>query len=398
MISNIAEIHEGTRYRIKDREKAGVYQEISNSPGSSRKCITARLKLRPTTVSKIVGELISDGLVEESEERLPGSSGRPQISLRPVMNRLSTVTIYVQAREIRAARINLAEDVLEEYAAALPADVTNDDFLGMCKVAFGAVTRELPSGSEVLGVAVSLVGTVNSAKKTWVSTARWRNIRDLDFLMLERQLGLPVILNRMQDAELRYFIQKNPACWKRNVLFVHWGFGIGASYAHAGSVIGSSIGRFCEIGHTRISPTAGKRCQCGAAGCLETEAALWAIQGRSRTIPEDISDERSIARVIRDADLLSDPVISGALDHFMTAVLNFHQVFYPDVIVFNGPFTENTDLFRRLELYLRSELPAYARDKVELVVIPGGFGGCVRGSVYPFFKGRLGDLLRTHSF
>jgi transcriptional regulator of PTS gene len=398
MISNIAEIHEGTRRRIKDEEKAVIYGEIHKSPGSSRKSITAKLKFRPSTVSKIVGELITDRLVLETEERIPDLPGRPQVLLRPNPDRLSAVTLYVQAREIRAARININEDILEEYARALPADVTNAAFLHMCSTAFGSVTRKVSPGEEVLGAAVSLVGTVNSSTKTLVSTARWRGLRNVEFSALENKLGVPVILNRMQDAELRYFIQKNPCYWKKNLLFIHWGFGIGAAYAHTGVIAGSALGRFCEIGHTRISLDSNLQCQCGSYGCLETVAALWAIQGQSRTIPADVADERRLADFVKDADFSEDPVVDLAVRHMGLAVLNLHQIFYPDAVVMIGPLAENPRLFRRIEDYIRSELPEYARRKVEFVMVPGGYRGAVRGSVYPFFEARLGELLRTYSF
>jgi transcriptional regulator of PTS gene len=398
MISNIAEIHAGTRRRIKDEEKAVIYQEIFTSPGCSRKAITAKLKIRPSTVSKIVNELISDRLIIETEERIPDLPGRPQVILRPNADRLSAVTIYVQAREIRAARININEDILEEYAKALPPDVANETFLRMCGTAFRSVTRKVGLGEEILGTAVSLVGTVDSANKTWVSTARWRGLRNVKFHVLEKKLKIPVILNRMQDAELRYFIQKNPCYWKKNLLFIHWGFGIGASYAHAGVIAGSALGRFCEIGQTRISLTSKKQCQCGSFGCLETAAALWAIQGKSRTIPTEVTDERKLAEFVKDADFSKDPVVDHAVRYMEMAVLNLHQIFYPDAVVFIGPLAENTRLFRRIEDFIRGELPEYARGKVEFVLVPGGYRGAVRGSVYPFFEDRLGELLRTYSF
>lgn len=398
MISTVEQIHKGKRYRLKDQDKARIYKDVCTTPRCSRKAIIRKLHIRPTTVSKIVRELIEDGLVEETSERFQESPGRAQVVLRPNKNRLTAVSITIQAREIRAFRINLSEEVLESYTENLSPEVNNEGFMESCLRAFRAVTRKLTGNSENLGVALSLVGTVDSTHKTWVSTARWRNIHNLDFTALENTLGQPVLINRMQDAELLYFIQKNPPYRERNVLLVHWGFGIGASYVSRGRLLDSTVGRTCEIGHLRVSPSSTKQCQCGAYGCLETEAALWALQGKTPLIPEGILDEEELSRHVRETDLLQDPSLKNAVQHFCVALYNFLQVFYPDTVLFIGPVTENREIFQFITRYMQTELPPYAKDRIEFLTLPGGFRGCMRSSVYPFFQNRLESLLKVRSF
>lgn len=404
MISTLEQIHQGKRYRLKDQDKAQIYQEICTTHRCSRKAIIRKLSIRPTTVSKIVRELIEDGLVEETPERFQEAPGRAQVVLRANPDRLTAISLTVQARQLRAVRLNIAEEVRERYMEALPPDVSNEGFLEACLRAYREVTREVIPGSEVLGVAVSLVGTVDGAHKRWVSTARWRNIQNLDFGILEQSLGQPVLINRMQDAELLYFLQKNPPFREKNVLFVHWGFGIGASYASKGKLLESTLGRTCEIGHMRVSPFSAKQCQCGAYGCLETEAALWALQGNTHLENElpflapGVIDEEELGRQFREIDVSENPLMEKAVNHFCLALYNLHQVFYPDTVLFLGPVTENPWVFQQIKRYMERELPVYARDRVEYLVLPGGFKGCIRSSVYPFFQRRLESLLRVRSF
>ncbi|GAB4367655.1 MAG: ROK family protein [Spirochaetales bacterium] len=406
MISTLEQIHQGKRYRLKDQDKALIYQEICTTPRCSRKTIIRKLHIRPTTVSKIVRELIEDGLVQETSERFQEAPGRAQVVLRPNPDRLTAVSITVQARQIRAVRLNITEDVQEQYAESLPAEVFNEGFLEACIRAYQAVTREVLSASEILGIALSLVGTVDSFHNKWISTARWRNIRDLNFESLEHRLQVPVMINRMQDAELLYFIQKNPSYREKNILFVHWGFGIGASYASRGRLLESTLGRTCEIGHLRISSSSTRQCQCGAYGCLETEAALWALQGKTPLVPEGILDEEELRHCFREAfrktdletALSRDHVMGNALNQFCMALYNLIQVFYPDAVLFLGPVTENPYVFQQIVQYMKRELPSYAKDRVEFLVLPGGFRGCIRSSVYPFFQKRLETLLKVRSF
>ncbi len=394
MLSTIGSIHDGERYRLKDREKALVFEKLATSAPCSRKWIAEQTGIRPTTVSWAVKELIEERFVTAVAAVEEDRPGRPAVLLQLEFNRLVAVSMYVQARELRTALINLAEEIVAEHIEPLAPDTDNREFLQACVRSFAVIGRHVPAGAEILGIALSLVGTVASGNNTWVSAARWRNIRTLDFGLLSEQLGLPVTINRMQDSELEYLVQKNLAYQHRNVLFVHWGFGIGAAYAHGGAVMGSTIGRFCEIGHTRLSLDHAKPCQCGAVGCLETEAALWAIRGEiSEDVKGSLTDERELGRTMRCPEIADHPAIARATHNVMLALLNIHQIFYPDVIVIAGPFTENEAVFSRLCRFLRSQLPDYAGDQVEILAVTADFRGCARGSVYRFFRSRLKQLL-----
>jgi len=397
MLSNIATVYQASHSRVKDREKSLVYQEISNFAPCSRKTVAEKTGIRQMTVSRVVHELLCDGLVEEREERTGEKRGRPEILLAPNLDRLTAISLYLQSRELHAVLMNIGERILNESFTTLDVDVTNEDFLENCEALVRGLAATIPKGSELLGVAISLVGTVSSEKKIWISASRWRNIRSLDFSLLEKRLALPLIINRMQDSELEYLVQKTPRYRGRNVLFLHWGFGIGASYAYKGKVLGSGVGRFGEIGHTRVAPDSEKSCQCGAKGCLETEAALWALRDDLRKFAGVVfTDERELGRIFRNEDILSCPAVERALEYVSFALLNLHQIFYPDVIVCYGPFTENAELFRRLERAIKDGLPSYAKDLVEMKAVHGGFQGCIRGSLYEFFKRRFRELLRVH--
>ncbi len=394
MLTTIGSIHDGNRYRLKDREKAMVFQELATNAPCSRKAIAERAGIRPTTVSRAVQELMGDELIKTVARSGEDGLGRPEVLLEIEVNRLVAISMYVQARELRTAVINLREESIVEYVVSLSAQTTNQEFLDACTSSIRAVHSKVPAKAELLGVGISLIGTVAAGANTWISAARWRNIRDLNFALLSCQLGLPVAINRMQDAELEYLVQKNPAYRAKNVLFLHWGFGIGASYANGGAVLGSTIGRFCEIGHTRLSLDHGKECQCGAIGCLETEAALWAIRDEiCSEIRGSLTDERELGQTMQAMDIVGHPAIKRAIRYVGLALANMHQILYPDVILFMGPFTHNEAVFRQLSAILRDHLPPYARDQVQLHAITGGFHGCIRGSVYRFFKRKLKAVL-----
>ena len=119
MIGHLAAIHEGTRHRIKDAEKAAVYERVCTNPDASRKSIALRCGLRPNTVSSAVQELIDDHLVREGPQRAqraPGRSGRPELSLQAEHDRLTALSLSVRSRELEGVLTNLGDRVLAEFA------------------------------------------------------------------------------------------------------------------------------------------------------------------------------------------------------------------------------------------------------------------------------------------
>lgn len=398
MLSDISNVYQNIHCRIKDKEKALVYQEISNFAPCSRKTVALKTGIRQMTVSRVVSEMLNDRLIFETEESSGDRRGRPEIQLRPNLNRLTAISLYLQARELHAALVNIGEEILKEDFVILDTDILNEDFIAAGVTLINRIVQSVPENSELLGVAFSLVGTVNSEKKTWISASRWHQIQNLELSALEKTLSLPILVNRMQDAELEYLVQKTPRYQQKNVLFLHWGFGISASYSYKGEVLNSSIGRFGEIGHTRVSGNSTKLCQCGARGCLETEAALWSLQDNlRRRIGIASTDERELGITFKNRDLLSEKIIANALKHVSFALTNLLQIFFPDAIIFYGPFTENEALFSTLSAGIRKELPAYIKDSVEIIAVNGGFHGCIRGSLYPFFKKRFRELFRVNT-
>jgi len=396
MLSDIASIHAGTRYRVKDLEKARIYQEICVKPGSSRKSISEKFELRPTTVSFVVQELIHDRLVKEGRNRTPGKPGRPELTLLPNLDRFVVISIYVQSRELRGVLVNMGDQVLAEQTRLIEEQADGATFLDTCRSIVEQLSAGVAEGSELLGVGLSLVGTVNPRTKIFSFAARWPRIHALDFHRLERRLKLPFALNRIHESELQYLIEKNKAYKRCSIVLFHWGFGIGISYSHMGRLLISSTGEFGEIGHTIINPDSQKRCQCGRFGCLETEAALWALLPEIRESNPDLEEhEEQYFELLQKPEVARLPAISRALRFVTLGVVNVQRLLSPDRILFVGPFTENAEIFRRLKEGFESSLFESEREHIRLEIVRGGFSGCSFGSSYPFFRARLRELLVT---
>jgi transcriptional regulator of PTS gene len=410
LLASIDRVHEGAPHRVKDDEKAMLYREICAGRPAARGSLARDLGLRPTSVSQAVRELLADGLVAESQEGPRGRSGRPERLLVPRPDRMAAISIYVDSRELKGALVNLDESILAEEFRTVPADAGNS---ALSAAIFGlarSLRRSVPRTARLVGASVSLVGTVNPRTATWVSAARWPKLSDLDLSKAEARLGFPVALRRTNETELEYWLACNPDAAGKSVVLLHWGFGIGSAVSYRGELLASSIGRFGEIGHIRLGGRAGGRpggrrrgggaaaCVCGSTGCLETQAALWALLPRLRArlgrLPED---EGELAPLLSDPRLLAVPVVREALLAVQDALLVLHRIFYPDIVLLSGPLPENPRIFARLAEGFHRSLPGYARGSVDFAAIPGGMNGCRRGGASPLFRDTLRETLRRRS-
>ncbi len=396
MILTFGTIHDGTRYRIKDREKAIIFQDICANGTATRKSIAEKYNFRPTSVSLAVQEMLDDNLTKEGKIKKPGKPGRPELILKPNYNLLTAISIYTEGRELKGALINLGEQIITERSVFVHGDTDNNRFKEQLTDLIDSLSASVPEDSVLIGAVISLVGTVNPSGKLWISSARWNKIQNLDFNIIQASRNLPVSIRRSLDAELEYQIIKNKELALKNVILFHWGFGIGAAYSCCGKILGSTIGRFGEIGHTQAGSTGKKKCLCGSYGCLETESAIWALLPRlEQQRPEAAEDERMFIGLLNRPDIKNSEIIESATHFTGIGLTNLYKILYPDVIIFIGPFTENKKIFSNLIRYFEDELPDYARRAVSYRVVTDGFRGAITGNVYLLFRKNLQKLLKA---
>jgi predicted NBD/HSP70 family sugar kinase/transposase-like protein len=380
--------------RIKDLEKARIFGEILSSNTTSRTRLARELELRPTTVSNVIKELIDDGLVGESTRPSEGRRGRPHLLLRPHLNRLSAISIYVVSTAIRGALVNLGDELVSERKRPLPVGAENDQIMEAIDEVISELAREVPANSELVGVGLSLPGRLNSQRSEWSQTSRWNRLQDLSFENIERELGVPVQLFNSMDAQLEYLLSAQAYLRRSGVILVHWGFGVGASYSMAGEVLGDRTGHFAEIGHWRVNLGNERLCACGSVGCVETVSALWALLPELRNrFPGTPEDENDFAAFLLDNPIEEDAVMDEAIDTMAVVLRNLYRILFPEFIMVHGPFTNKRTLFTKLSRRFYQELGKDQTRRVTLKALKMDNRREILGSCYPFFRSALDQYL-----
>ena len=395
---NLDDVFADGRARRTDLAKARIFLAILERNGAhfhTRRTLTESLSLRQATVSAMVGELIQDGLIVETEKATPVGKGRPETSLGVQANRIMMPVMQVVSREIIGVLLNLEGRIVSQSEVEIDEDQAKSENLDAAfqKIA-GELLAQRPVGTDITGIGISLPGIVDERGLHWISAARWPNLLGIDFHRLADKTGLEVRIERNRQAELRARLLRHPEEREGGILYVSWGYGISSAYAQNGTVLASTMGGFGDLGHWLVEPESRRKCLCGQFGCLEAHAALWALMPEIRNaFPETTSDPKAIMSLFETRDVSHIPRIEHATRLFALSLHNLFKAFFPDRIVLSGYFTQNPWIAQRVRRLFFSHMPAYALGRVALEFTDSKTYDAAIGVATPFFHEALRPLL-----
>lgn len=390
MLSLLHAVHDQTSHRIKDIEKAKIFQKIAMEPGITRKRIVAELKFRPTSVSNIVSELIVQHMVYEGELQNNGKKGRPEISLHMNPNYLVSIAVYVVSKQLKGVLLNITGEILAENSINVSPKMGNEDFLRLLVDLIEPLRQAKPLGSDFVGVGLSFFGNFNKIKQELIFSMRWPNIKNFSFKQLSDRLGCDVLISTSLEAKLNDLLMDEPQYRNGGTLLYHWGYGIGATYAMNGVVLESTPGYIMEAGHVAVNLSNEQVCRCGNIGCLETEAALWALLPKLAKdyvgVPENENEFRSY---YLEHHLGQSEIIQYAAKAFALSLASLYQILHPERMILLSPFLMDENIYNYVQqqFYLRTS--PYTHHDAKFILLPPEFRGEIYGSTAPLFKKRF---------
>ena len=280
-------LHDGDNMTSIKRANRSTALHILHEKGMiSRKRLAEEMKLTPAAITKIVAELIDDGLVSEGSVVSSSSAGRREIliglnssahfSLGILMN-ISTAVI--SATDLNG-KVLFSEKIRLERKA--PADAALEM---LCSRLLELCSENSLDTALCIGVGIAVRGIISSDHryiKNSYSVLDTANYPICD--KVESLTGIPAILENNVRA---LFCAQNflsPAPDIATQFFLRCEYGIGAALSVNGQIIEGSTGQCSEIGHIPYMRRGGKPCVCGKCGCLETVASPVAIIEDSKAI------------------------------------------------------------------------------------------------------------------
>src|SRR5919204_5170504 len=314
----------------------------------SRAEIARRTGLSRSTVSSLVSELQSDGLVVERAERghAYGAGGAPPpILLSFDSSAGAAIGIDFGHSHLRVAVSDLAGAILAEREQPLDTDHEAREGLdAAADLVSDALAEAGVERDRVIGAGMGLPGPIRQADGVvgssailpgWIGVAAGAEMR--------ARLDWPVMVDN--DANLGALAEAAFGAGRDagDLIYLKVSSGIGAGLILNGRLYRGSAGLAGELGHVLVDPD-GIVCRCGNRGCLETLAATGAlVELLRRSHGEDLT-VASMLGAARDGDLGCRRVIADAGRAIGRAVATLLNVLNPELLVIGGDLAAAGDL------------------------------------------------------
>ena len=255
-----------------------TFQQIvgaRRAPISRSELATATGLTRPT-ISRIVDDLLTGGLIVEAGPSRSGTSGRPRVGLSLAPTGPAGLGLDIRVDTLSACVVDLTGAVRHlEFAAHTERDLSPEPTLSrLATMAEQAIRAAAAENLTVVGATLAAPGPVQDGSVVRLApTLGWRDV-DAGAALRSRigSAELPVVVDN--DAGLAALGETYASEQElRDFVCVGGEFDIGAGIVLGGSPLRGSRGWSGELGHIMVVSD-GKPCSCGATGCLQRYAGL----------------------------------------------------------------------------------------------------------------------------
>jgi predicted NBD/HSP70 family sugar kinase len=322
---------------LRRGNRSGLLRHLYFEGPLSRQELSQDTGLSPASVSNVVGELLGAGIVTEAGA-VESDGGRPRILLKVDPGHAHLVGVDVGETRVRVELfdLGLAELAKAEYPLT-PGDYAVEPIVGHILAGLDAVVAESRADpATVIGVGVGVPGTVEQGPEVLVhgQTIGW------DAVPLGRLLGagtsFPLFIDNgattLGQAELWFGAGRGAS----NAVVALIGSGVGASIIADGAPYRGASSSAGEWGHTVVR-VGGRRCRCGALGCLEAYVGAEAVIERyGKEVAPD--EETVLEALIKTAECEPEArrVLEETALYLGAGISDLINLFNPERIILGG--------------------------------------------------------------
>ena len=299
------------------------------------------------TITKLVGELIDEGFLEDMGKQGTNGGRRPSIyGLNPYAGYFVGIDvrrndISIAVTNFKGQTIDLQEDmpfVLENSVASLKA---------LCKCILDHLKKIDIDKDKVRAYGVNLSGRVNN-ETGYCFTYFIGEDRPIASL-LEDELQTPVFVENDSRAMTYGEYICGVANNEKNMLFLNVAWGLGMGMIIDGKLSYGKSGFSGEIGHFPLLDN-DQICQCGKTGCLETGASGSALhriimeklrEGRSSSLSDKFNANEEITledimAAVEEEDVLAIETVEEIGSTLGRAIAGLINLLNPELVVIGG--------------------------------------------------------------
>lgn len=265
---------------VRASNMSTVLRNILASPGEvTRAGLSQRTGMTRATISRLVDDLVSAGLVRELEPGDGGGRGRPANRLTPAEGSAVALGLEVDVASLDVTLVDIAGRELGHRRIERDfADSAPEETMALAaREAHTLLEGTLPDGALFLGTGVGLPGLVSPTRLALAPNLGWRDIPHDQLLAPLADLNPVVVANEADLAAYAVaYTRPGVAGGPSTFVYVSGEVGVGAGVIVDHRPMSGARAWSGEIGHMCADPN-GPLCRCGARGCLEAYLGVRAL-------------------------------------------------------------------------------------------------------------------------
>ena len=335
---------------IRERNLKNVYEYVLHNSNVSRAKVAKALELSRPSSSSLVDELISIGaLFEDGKKEEDGCVGRNPILIKTDFRCFFCIVLFWKATGIEASVVSMCQEWAAEKRVLYSShfSVLSVSDYGKRSIAIiRALRKELEKNHHYIGTSVMLPGIVDLHRKGILSHPLGIN-EDMGKRIVSdiENAGEDAIALFNDNAILGFAAMNQLGLQDKNFLYINLSSGIGAAYFMKGQLFGDAGGKLTQFGHCIVCP-GGKKCSCGARGCLEAEIGEITLREKIQSYIGEKNDyalgegkyfQWVFERKALDGDFFTE-IKEKYIHDLSLAICNASTMVFPDLILLGGFF------------------------------------------------------------
>lgn len=388
--------------RIRDANKRKILHLLMKERELSKQEMSKLTNLSVPTVTSIVAHLIEEGIVEEAGMAVSTGGRKPMITRFLSESRYAFGVDFssnhlTSSNKIKVILINFDAEIKEEVAF----DYEEFRSVGQIMIHIREITQKMVRahgipGNKILGIGISLPGTVNEKKKVLEMAPNLSpdlSLKDLDFKQYEKLFPFPLFVENEANAAAFAELLFGVATTKRNLVYLSLNRGIGAGIVVRGHIYKGNKKRAGEVGHMTVE-SRGIMCTCGRRDCWEIYAASGAlIRNYNSSSAEKLKNTQEFLSKLKSRDSLAEKTWDVFLEYLVRGINNIILCFDPHYIIIGGEISEFGEmLLEPLKVRIFEQNTYYDKDDLEILLSSFKEKAAMLGvALLPFQKLFYGD-------
>lgn len=319
--------------KIKETNRKKIIALLLKKNEITKLDISRLLDISITTVSTNITELKSEGIVEDVRS-LESTGGRKAIAIKLNENCRYSIGVALTPNHIKISLVNIKKNVIESMRVRHNNDGI-ENIVNLLNENIGLLMKKYNlCSANLLGIGISLPGTVDF-KEGIIKYSYLLGAKDFNLKEKFEYLDIPVYVDNEANLSAYYeFLNKRDIL--RNLLYVSITEGLGLGIIINGKIYRGDNNSSGELGHTKIAID-GKKCKCGARGCLEAYASMNSlIDDYNEANSSNISDIDEFEERYNQNDKDAHDVLNNYLKTLSLGLSNLVMIFDPSSIVIGG--------------------------------------------------------------